>query len=725
MFDMSETLQNTTQKHATLAEASTLLGVSKATLRNWDKAGKLTAIRHPLNSYRMYDLEELKRLQEQLGIVSDLEEASPPAREGLDMREVRRLINKLHTILRNADSQSNIINRFDELTKLLFTKVIADRGMVEGKPSPFVSNGEITDAAPVRRFYASIAAQYVELIPKRFSTLHASDQAIIACANALRLFDFDAAQFDVKGLAYEETIKNTFDKGDHQQFFTPPHIVDFIVSMCAPFLHGDVCDPASGTGGFLASVARRDLDYSSLTSIEIDERLSWVSGINMLLHEGRSIRTVFLPHSGTLGLDAQQYFGAFDTILTNPPFGSDFTDRAALKTLVLGEGRTSRRRGILFIERCHSLLRDNGTLAIILDEGVLNLSHATDVRHFITEKFDIKAIVSLPDTAFMPYATVNASILILTKRSTTDNNCAVFFAKAETVGRKPNGDDDIHYNSDGTSQLKSDLPAILKAWQEHCAGQNIPDTPKLFVADVSSNLSDSSNGHRLDFQYHHPSRRISQKLIANCAYPLRRLSDICTERNTTVIPSKELADTVIRYTGLANIEAETGLAEQAATPANSLKSAVKVYHRGDIVFAKMRPNLRKVAYMDFSESGYVSPECAVLTVKKTANGELIIDPIILSVLLRSDFIFGQIMHLIAGIGRPRIGVKELREVMIPIPPKEAQERILSDYMTRCADAERLKTEAETLRNQSEIVLLDSVRSLAINFIGTEVHYATN
>jgi hypothetical protein len=372
-----------------------------------------------------------------------------------------------------------------------------------------------------------------------------------------------------------------------------------------------------------------------------------------------------------LGIEAERYFGAFDTILTNPPFGSDFTEEEALGTLMLGQGRASRRRGILFIERCHALLKDNGTLAIILDEGVLNLSHAIDVRHFITERFDLRAIINLPETAFMPYATVNASILILTKRCAAGTNRAVFFARAETVGRKPNGDDDIRYSRDGTRRLNSDLPAIMHAWQEHRAGRALPDTPKVYVADVAGNLADDRNGYRLDFQYHHPSRRISQELMAHSTYPLRRLGDICTERNTTVIPSKDLADTVIRYTGLANIAVETGIAEQVPTPANSLKSAVKVYECGDIVFAKMRPNLRKVALMDFAESGYVSLECTVLTLRKAAKDAPLIDPLLLSVLLRSDFVFGQIMHLIAGIGRPRIGVKELRDVMIPIPGRRA------------------------------------------------------
>jgi excisionase family DNA binding protein len=46
----------------TVGEAATTLGVSRSTLRNWDKAGKLKPRRHPVNGYRLYDRHELEAL---------------------------------------------------------------------------------------------------------------------------------------------------------------------------------------------------------------------------------------------------------------------------------------------------------------------------------------------------------------------------------------------------------------------------------------------------------------------------------------------------------------------------------------------------------------------------------------------------------------------------------------------------------------------------------------
>src|SRR3954471_11254467 len=47
-------------EYLTVGEAADFLGVSPWTLRNWDKAGRLKAIRHPKNGYRIYRQQDLQ-----------------------------------------------------------------------------------------------------------------------------------------------------------------------------------------------------------------------------------------------------------------------------------------------------------------------------------------------------------------------------------------------------------------------------------------------------------------------------------------------------------------------------------------------------------------------------------------------------------------------------------------------------------------------------------------
>lgn len=55
-------MEATIKKLLTVKEAANILGVTPLTLRNWDKNGKLSAGRHPLNNYRVYKREDIDRL---------------------------------------------------------------------------------------------------------------------------------------------------------------------------------------------------------------------------------------------------------------------------------------------------------------------------------------------------------------------------------------------------------------------------------------------------------------------------------------------------------------------------------------------------------------------------------------------------------------------------------------------------------------------------------------
>jgi MerR family copper efflux transcriptional regulator len=45
-----------------ISEAAEYLGVSPNTLRNWENADKIVAVRHPVNGYRLFKREDLDAL---------------------------------------------------------------------------------------------------------------------------------------------------------------------------------------------------------------------------------------------------------------------------------------------------------------------------------------------------------------------------------------------------------------------------------------------------------------------------------------------------------------------------------------------------------------------------------------------------------------------------------------------------------------------------------------
>lgn len=63
-----------TEVYFSIKEAAQILGVTPLTLRNWDKAGKFVASRHPMNNYRVYKLSALENL------INDLENGTHKSR---------------------------------------------------------------------------------------------------------------------------------------------------------------------------------------------------------------------------------------------------------------------------------------------------------------------------------------------------------------------------------------------------------------------------------------------------------------------------------------------------------------------------------------------------------------------------------------------------------------------------------------------------------------------
>ena len=64
--DLGERPVDKLRDYLRISEAADYLGVSPNTLRNWEKAGKVVAHRHPINGYRLFKREELDELLRQV-----------------------------------------------------------------------------------------------------------------------------------------------------------------------------------------------------------------------------------------------------------------------------------------------------------------------------------------------------------------------------------------------------------------------------------------------------------------------------------------------------------------------------------------------------------------------------------------------------------------------------------------------------------------------------------
>jgi type I restriction enzyme M protein len=299
-------------------------------------------------------------------------------------REFQDLLFKCHSILRDVHKMEPG-RAFDTISKILFVKMYVERSGLHGTFSvdyldrrgairlptdPLVHDGLFDQT---KNYYKAdelfIANDRLEISEDTFRRI----------VKELERFDLSKTGDDIKGLAFERFLGNTF-RGELGQFFTPRPLVDFMVNLLDPREGESICDPAAGSGGFLirafehvrdqigAAVqaekdkARAEIEAKGLNpdeeEQEIDEafarfnnellpsdennqpvetrvgRLAWqcIFGCDAEPRAARTAKMNMIMHGDGHGgihyhdglVDVNGIFpGRFDVVMTNPPFGSN------------------------------------------------------------------------------------------------------------------------------------------------------------------------------------------------------------------------------------------------------------------------------------------------------------------------------------------------------------------------------------------------------------------
>lgn len=160
------------------------------------------------------------------------------------------------------------------------------------------------------------------------------------------------------------------------------------------------------------------------------------------------------------------------------------------------------------------------------------------------------------------------------------------------------------------------------------------------------------------------------------------LSKLCIEVTERVDPAAMNGDLRGHYIGLEHIGQGTGQFDGIGRAADVVSQKSR-FHAGDILFGKLRPNLRKVARPDFG--GVCSTDIVVLRAKSTA------DPAFLFQVLQSEPLVAHAVATAAGTKMPRTHARSILAFEISAPPLDEQRRIAEvlrsvDYAIAAADA---------------------------------------
>lgn len=248
---------------------------------------------------------------------------------------------------------------------------------------------------------------------------------------------------DIQGDVYEYLLSEIATAGKNGQFRTPRHIIKLVAELVAPQLGGKIADPACGSSGFLlgaqqfiisqlakndgteliededgfkrAAVSqsltedRKKILADSLFGFDIDQSMVRMGLMNLMMH---GIDEPNVDYQDTLSKNFNQE-GEYQYILANPPFTGNIDKGDINSALKLDTTKTE----LLFIENIYRMLRKGGTAGVIIPQGVLTGTNKAfiNTRKLITERCQLKAVVSMPSGVFKPYAGVSTAILLFTK----------------------------------------------------------------------------------------------------------------------------------------------------------------------------------------------------------------------------------------------------------------------------------------------------------------------
>lgn len=241
---------------------------------------------------------------------------------------------------------------------------------------------------------------------------------------------------DTKGDIYEYMLGKIASAGQNGQFRTPRHIIELMVEMTQPTASDVICDPASGTCGFMVvageylrknhpeifrdETTKHHFHNKMFHGFDFDPTMLRIGTMNMMLH---GIENAAVEYRDSLAQDHSEDEGAYSLILANPPFAGSLdyeTCAKNLQTIV-----KTKKTELLFIALFLRLLKTGGRAAVIVPDGVLfgsSTAHKS-IRKQLVEDHKLDAIVKLPSGVFKPYAGVSTAILFFTKTGVggTDN----------------------------------------------------------------------------------------------------------------------------------------------------------------------------------------------------------------------------------------------------------------------------------------------------------------
>jgi len=426
-----------------------------------------------------------------------------------DLKPAANLKLRFKSILYHLYSNTNIQSRTrlcNEMTKILFCKIYDER---------LESETPIFQCTPGKTYEQVKQDIQENLWSQVLSDLDSTDafqakEEIILDANSvayvvgeLERLSLLKTDHDVIGAAFEVFAERYFI-GEKGEFFTPRVAVTNAIKFIDPNYSDTIIDPACGSGGFLIQALEHV--WGKIKTSETDKKRKikrapdYIFGIDKepdLVKVARSYMALIGDgHTKIVDADSLKpidkwsersrvtltdnvgQLKKFDIVITNPPFGSNIkvTHKYILENYELGhlwEKQENDNRWkksdevaptdpqILFLELCIKLLKDRGTMCIVLPESVFGNPKEGYVRQWLLDNTTILAVWDCPQTLFLPHTNTKTCMLFLKKEKIGIQK--ILMSHLQKVGHDQRG---VEITKNGGS-VDEDFSLAVNDWFNH------------------------------------------------------------------------------------------------------------------------------------------------------------------------------------------------------------------------------------------------------------------
>jgi type I restriction enzyme M protein len=266
-------------------------------------------------------------------------------------------------------------------------------------------------------------------------------------------------KYDFFATIFEYLIKDyNKDFGKYGEYYTPHSIASIIAQIMVPkgAKNVTVYDPAAGSGTLVLALAHEiGEENCTIYTQDISQKSNEFLRLNLILNNlVHSLPNVV--HDDTLLNprhlnDKKDGLASFDYIVSNPPFGVDFSEN---RNTLAGEKYNKRFWAgvpnipnknkdkmaiyLMFLQHIIFSLKDTGKAAVVVPTGFLTAGSKIQkkIREHLVSNRMLRGVVSMPSNIFATTGT-NVSILFLDRENTSGK---VVLMDASNLGVKEKTD---------------------------------------------------------------------------------------------------------------------------------------------------------------------------------------------------------------------------------------------------------------------------------------------